>query len=89
MSDAFWAIVNINYTKQSTEMQPKMRIYSVYNGIQVRILLYTINKNEKVMEDLSPFTQLGWLWAVAVTQPRRQSEFWARQPVRLDEIDLQ
>jgi hypothetical protein len=33
-------------------MQPEIRIYSVYNGIQCRILLYTINKNENVMEDL-------------------------------------
>jgi hypothetical protein len=40
-------------------MQPKIRIYSVYNGIQRRILLYTIIKNEKVMEDLSQFTHFG------------------------------
>jgi hypothetical protein len=37
-------------------MQPEIRIYSVYKGILLRILLYTIIKNEKVMEDLSPFT---------------------------------
>jgi hypothetical protein len=61
----------------------------VYNGIQCRILLYTINKNEKVMEDLSHFTHFGVTFAMAVTQPSLQSEFSARQRVRHDEIDLQ
>jgi hypothetical protein len=40
-------------------MQPEIRIYSVYKGILLRIHLYTINKNEKVMEDLSQFTHFG------------------------------
>jgi hypothetical protein len=38
---------------------PEIRIYSVYNGILFHILLYTIDNNEKVIEDLSPFTHFG------------------------------
>jgi hypothetical protein len=47
MSDAIWAIVNINNSKSSTTIQPEIRIYSVYNGILFRIFWIPLTKMKK------------------------------------------
>jgi hypothetical protein len=65
--------VNINNSKSSITIKPEIRIYSVYNGILLRILLYTIHKNEKVMEDLSSFTSLE-VWLRENHRTNRNSE---------------